>query len=151
MLAAFFLSMEVSAQGSIPSLDNNRADSNRVMEESETAYILGTREGSLMAGLNDVIYARGDWPEGIFTYDIVRRRPIYAMSVEGQGKGEIKDEIKDEAKGDIISHELFTIAEARLIAVEGNIATLRIIRSSREVRLNDRLLPKSEDVLRSGH
>lgn len=149
VLTTFFLSllsMRVPAQGlnldPKPTLNPPLDPALKLKKQKETAYILGTREGSLMAGLNEVIYARGDWPEGVSIYDIIHRRPIKALKEAGKG-GEGRQ------GGERIGYEHFSIAEARIIAVEGNIATLRIIRSSREIRLGDSLVPRPEGAINS--
>lgn len=113
---------------------NSLLNANRIVDEEEledAAYILGTREGNLLSGINDVIYARGDWIEGVSSYDIVRRKQVYTLPETGEE----------------IGVELATVAEARIIALEDDVATLRIIHSNQEVRLSDKLLPRMEEVI----
>lgn len=108
----------------------SRLSDNRIVDEAEledAGYLLGTRSGALLSGSGDVVYARGDWLEGVDSYDVVRPKQAYTLP----------------ATGEEVGVELSTVGQATIIALDDDVATMRIDESRQEVRLSDRLLPRA--------
>ena len=109
-----------------------------IIDESEldnAAYILETESGALLSGSGDNIYARGDWIEGINSYDVIRPKQVYTIPGSREKVG----------------IEVDRVAEARIVRRDGDIATLRIEDSRQEVRLSDRLIVREASAIPSGY
>ena len=98
-------------------------------EELETApYVVSGYHENLLTGAGDKLYARGVFEQGSTVYGVYRR---------GQ---EYKDPITKEELG----LQALDIGSGRLRAVDGDIGTLNITRTTEEIRLGDRLLRQEE-------
>ncbi|HSB95883.1 MAG TPA: LysM peptidoglycan-binding domain-containing protein [Spongiibacteraceae bacterium] len=89
-------------------------------------YVLTGKEGHIVGGAGDEIYARGSFEDEETSYGIFR---------------------KGEAFVDPDSHELLGIQAldiglGKIVSIDKDVATLSLNRSTQEVRLSDRLLPE---------
>lgn len=124
-----------SAIPTIPLEDINAFLSrSRVVEgdELETApYVLAGQDGRLIAGAGDEVHARGTFPEGEKNFGIYRAGQVF----------------KDPVTGEVLGKEATDIGSVRLREVEGEIGTLMVNRTRREINGADRLLPAVEQKL----
>ncbi|NOZ52135.1 MAG: LysM peptidoglycan-binding domain-containing protein [Gammaproteobacteria bacterium] len=98
-------------------------------EINNAAYIVASSEQHLIAGKGDNIYVRGLISNSETNYSVIRIGDPY------RNEGAKPD--------DILGYEAILVADA-LVEDFGDPATLRIIESSREVIVGDRLLPKQD-------
>jgi hypothetical protein len=98
-------------------------------EINNAAYIVASTDGHLIAGKGDEIYVRGLVAGGETEFTVIR----------------IGDPYRNEGAkpGDILGYEAIHVADAKVEAF-GDPSTLRIIESTREVIVGDRLLPKRD-------
>ena len=93
-------------------------------------YILIGREGHLLAGVGDQVYARGNFGEsevfGVYRPDKLYRDPVTRERLGVQA---------------------FDIGTVKMLDIERDIATMAINRSTEELRRTDRLLPLEEEAL----
>jgi len=96
-------------------------------EINNAAYIVASSDGHLIAGKGDNIYVRGLIAGGDTEFSVIR----------------IGDAYRNEGAkpGDILGYEAIHVADAKVESF-GDPSTLRIVDSSREVIVGDRLLPK---------
>lgn len=91
-------------------------------------YILAGREGHIVAGAGDEIYARGDFKSDSDSYGIYRRGETFI----------------DPDTDEVLGIQARDIGTGKLLSVEGEVATLALNRTTEEVRRGDRLLPEEE-------
>lgn len=106
---------------------------NRVVQpgDLETApYILIGREGHLLTGVGDQVYARGNFGQSKI-FGVFRPDKVY----------------KDPKTRELLGVQAFDIGTTKMLSIEGDIATMAINRSTEELRRVDRLLPLEEDAL----
>jgi nucleoid-associated protein YgaU len=103
--------------------------SNRIVDDAaeleRAPYILAGNAERVVSGAGDRIYARGDFAAGPAVYGLFRRGKVYS----------------DPKSGEVLGINLDDIGSAEVVAREDDIATLRLTRTTQEVRLADRLLP----------
>lgn len=103
--------------------------SNRIVDDAaeleRAPYILAGNAERVVSGAGDRIYARGDFAAGPAVYGLFRRGKVYS----------------DPKSGEVLGINLDDIGSAEVVAQEDDIATLRLTRTTQEVRLADRLLP----------
>ncbi len=100
---------------------------NRIVDEEVLAgapYVIAGRDGHVVTGMNDVVYARGALSKEVGTYGIYRAGEAY----------------KDPDTGEFLGLEATDIGLAKVLATEGDIATMEITSSRSDVRIQDRLL-----------
>ena len=108
-------------------------DRPRVVTEDQidnAPYIVSSYEEHLISGTGNKIYARN------------LEKPLTSYNVVRPGK-----EYIDPESGDVLGYEAIYLADARLIKVgedEDQLATLTVVKSSREVLNNDILIPYEE-------
>ncbi|RLK47153.1 LysM domain-containing protein [Alkalispirillum mobile] len=90
---------------------------------NEAPYVLTGREDRVLSAAGDNVYARGLGDEPAEAYNLVRRG----------------DAIEDPKTGDTLGYEAIDLGDAELLR-NGDPATLRVTRSTREVRAGDRLV-----------
>lgn len=115
---------------------NSFLSRSRIVSEEELAqgpHILAGPERRLIVGEGDRVYARGDFDDGVNNYGVYRKQKVYV------------DPITKEYLG---THAL-SIGTVSVITTEEDIATLRVTRSSEEMRPADRLLPSEERAIDS--
>lgn len=91
-------------------------------------YVLAGKEGHIVGGAGDEIYARGTFNDTETSYGIFR-------------KGE---SFTDPDNGEVLGIQAQDIGLGKLISKEKDVATLSLNRSTQEVRRGDRLLPEEE-------
>ena len=98
-------------------------------EVESAAYIVSGRDQRLVSGEGDVIYARGIVPgqSPKSRYVVLRVGQVYRN--------------KGASRGDVLGYEALHVADA-LVEEFDDPSTLRIIHSSREALVGDKLLPK---------
>lgn len=121
-------------EAAIPAIPLDRVDSflsrSRIvgLGEMETSpYILAGAEKRLIVGAGDKAYARGQFQE-LSNYGVFRKGDIY----------------KDPITKEVLGVHALSIGMVSTQEIQGDIATLSVIRTSEEIRTGDRLLP-SED------
>lgn len=106
--------------------------SNRIVNsqaEFENApYILAGNQESVVNAAGDRIFARGQFAEADKRYGIFRPGKTYTDPVTGEFLGINADDI----------------ATAEKLDIDGDIATLVLMRTTQETRLGDRLMPNEE-------
>ena len=99
-------------------------------------YVVGGEDNRVVYGENDVIYARDPveaWE------DLVRSYGIYRVG----------EEYVDPITKEILGYEALEIGLGRVANQESEIATMRLIRSSEDIRQGDRVLNATENSLQS--
>ncbi len=103
------------------------------LEELEAApYVLSGKEAHLITGAGDEIFARGD-AKGAEKLGIYRKSERYT----------------DPDSGEFLGLEARAIASTSVSAQDDDVVTLRVLRSSEEVRQGDRLLVSEDRELNS--
>ncbi len=108
---------------------------NRVVtpEEMEAApYVLIGKEQHLITGAGDTVFARGD-TEGAEKLGIYRTGETYV----------------DPDTNEFLGLEAKSIATGSVAAINGEVISLDVLRSSQELRQGDRLLPTEDRVINS--
>lgn len=103
----------------------------RIIEDDslDTApYVVSGGGGHIISGAGDKVYARGAFDHDEPVYGIYRRGQIF----------------QDPDTGEVLGLEAVDIGAGKVVAVDGEIATLNLNRSNEEVRVKDRLLPFQE-------
>jgi len=109
--------------------------SNRIVtvEELEAApYVLVGKEQHLITGAGDTVYARGKL-EDSDTVGVYRQSEQYI----------------DPDTNEFLGLEAKAIATTKVQAVSGEVATLKVLRSSEELRVGDRVLPTEDRAINS--
>lgn len=109
---------------------------NRVMSENllkEAPYILGGRGNRIISGAGDRIYARGQLLEE------QRRQGIYRAA----------NEYTDPETEEFLGFEMVKIADADVSAQTDDVITLDVVKSHKEVRVLDRVVPTEEVRIQS--
>ena len=114
-----------------PFLSNSRMVDQGLLESSP--YVLSGREGHIVTGAGDTLYARGNFTEDEIVYGIYRRAQVFT----------------DPKTGELLVIQARDIGSGKRIGLEGDIATLQINRSNEEIRRGDRLLPQEDRALKS--
>ncbi|MBX2808292.1 MAG: LysM peptidoglycan-binding domain-containing protein [Cellvibrionaceae bacterium] len=90
-------------------------------------YVVSGQESRLILGVGDRLYARGQFADTIPSYGIYRRGENYI----------------DPETEEILGVEALDVGAANIGAIDGDIATLSITRSTRDVRIGDRIMPSA--------
>ena len=109
-----------------PFLSNSRVVSSSQIEQAP--YVLAGKDGHIVVGAGDELFARGVFERGQDNYGIYRPGVAYI----------------DPDSDELLGYQAYAIANANVIGLEGDIATLALNQSSEEVRRSDRLLPDEE-------
>lgn len=97
-------------------------------------YVVAGKDRRLVSGAADILYARGKFEEGVTMYKIYR-------------KGRVFYDPNDKKQKTILGIEALEVGSAKVISLDGNIATLRVNRSGEEIKNGDRLLVADEQVV----
>lgn len=113
-------------------LVNHRAVNSSELDQS--GYIVAGKNGRIIMGKGDTFYARGhfDVPEGS-TFGIYQKGESY----------------KDPDTGEALGLQLVELGVARIEQIDGDVATMQLLSSHRDIHLGDRLLPTLEKKLDS--
>ena len=104
---------------------------NRVVAKEEindSPYIIAGGDKHIVMGVGDKIYARGAWDAGDQAYGVYRPGDAY----------------RDPDTKEVLGYQAIDVGLANMVKVDGDIATLKLLRSSQDIRVGDRLLPTVE-------
>lgn len=110
---------------------NSFLSSSRVVSAAEleqAPYVLAGGRDRLIVGKGDFLYARGEFPEDVQSFGVYRRGDIYV----------------DPVTKEVLGIQARDIGSVRMRALDGDIATTNVIRTTEEIRIKDRLLPQEE-------
>jgi LysM domain len=108
---------------------------NRIVTQDEldsAPYILIGKEQHLITGAGDEVFARGDM-KGAESVGVYRQSETYV----------------DPDSGEFLGLEAKSIATTSVRAMNGEVATLEVLRSNEELRQGDRVLPTEDRVINS--
>jgi nucleoid-associated protein YgaU len=91
-------------------------------------YVLSGKEGHIIGGAGDEIYARGKFDPNSSSYGIYRKGDTFV----------------DPDTKEVLGIDAVDIGLAKLLSTEKDVGTLALNRSTQEVRRSDRLLPEEE-------
>ncbi len=91
-------------------------------------YVLAGTDRRLIVGAGDRMYARGEFPENHPVFGVYRRGQTYI----------------DPETDEVLGLQALDIGTAKLRALDKDVATLAVTRTTEEIRLKDRLLPYEE-------
>lgn len=103
----------------------------RVLAENDfkgAPYVLAGKDGHIVTGAGSEIYGRGTFDEALTGYGVYRRAKPYV----------------DPETNELLGIQARDIGTAKLLALEGDVATMAMNRSTEEVRRGDVLLPEEE-------
>ncbi len=104
---------------------------NRVLTEEEieaSPYILAGDEQHIIMGLDDYMYARGDWSEPHDAYGIYRKGTAYI----------------DPDTKEVLGFAALDLGMGRLDRIDEDIARFKITESKEDIRPGDRMIPTEE-------
>jgi len=126
--------------GAIPAIPREHIEGflsgNRVLntEELKSApYIISGMEGRLILGAGDKVYARGEFSSELPVYQIYRMGKKY----------------HDPYTKERLGYEAIELGTARIGALDGDIATFDLERTTQQVAVKDRVLPSDEALLQT--
>ena len=109
---------------------------NLVVDEDlleQAPYILGGKNQRIIAGAGDRVYARGELVSDL------RLQSVYRPARE----------YRDPVDNELLGHELYKVADTLVVARDADLLSLDLTDSVEEVRLRDRVLPRSEEPIES--
>ena len=109
-----------------PFLNRGRIVGAGVLESAP--YVLAGKEGHIVGGAGDEIYGRGAFQPGETAFGIFRRGETFI----------------DPESGEVLGIQARDIGTAKLLAHEGEVATLALNRTTQETRRGDSLLTEEE-------
>jgi hypothetical protein len=115
-----------------PFLSDSRVVDREQLDSAQ--YVLAGKNGHVVTGAGDELFARGNFSEeSDKSFGIFRTGDAYI----------------DPDSGELLGYQAFSIAHAKVKAVDGDIATLMLNQTSEEVRTGDRLLPDEQRSISS--
>lgn len=130
----------VDDNGAIPSIPldeiNNFLSRSRIVtaEQLEKApHVVSGESERLVVGKGDRVYARGDFDDDVSVYGIYRKGDTYI----------------DPVTKELLGVQALDIGSGKMRALDEQIATLLMTRSTEEVRIGDRLLVEEERAIDS--
>ena len=115
-----------------PFLSHSRVVSKEKLQNA--AYVLAGADGHMLSGAGDQLFARGEFdPEGEKNFGIFRFGDVYI----------------DPDTEELLGYQALSIASAKVIDIQKDIATMGVNRATAEVRRGDRLLPYEQHNIRS--
>ena len=94
-------------------------------------YVLLGKEGHIVTGAGDEVYGRGKFDQTNTSYGIFRKGETFV----------------DPDTKEVLGVQALDIGLGKLLAVEKDVATLALNRSTQEIRRSDRLLPEEERAI----
>ena len=91
-------------------------------------YVLAGKDGHIVGGAGDDIYARGALDANVGSYGLFRKGQSFI----------------DPDNGELLGIQATDIGTAKLLSTEKDVSTLALNRTTQEVRRGDRLLPEEE-------
>jgi nucleoid-associated protein YgaU len=127
-------------EDAIPAIPLDRIDSflsrSRIVEAGvlEAApYMLAGPEKRVIVGAGDSAYARGDFIEGLKNYGVYRKEKNY----------------HDPVTKEFLGVHALSIGSLSVQTTTDDVATVKVIRTTEEIRMGDRLLPNEERAVDS--
>lgn len=108
----------------------------RILKQGEleaAPYVLSGKSGHILGGAGDEIYGRGSFPEGQKAYGVFRKGDLF----------------QDPDSGEVLGVQAISIATAKLLSAETEVASLALNATSEEVRRGDRFLKDETRSLRA--
>ena len=99
----------------------------------QAPYVIAAEGGRLVVGAGDFLYARGDFADAVPVYGVYRHGDIYV----------------DPETDEVLGYQALDIGTAKYRALENDVATLTVTRTTQEIRIKDRLLPHEERSIES--
>lgn len=131
---------EVEQGDAIPSIPldklNNFLSRSRIVTAEQLAaapHVVSGESKRLVLGKGDRLYARGQFDDSIPVYGVYRKGDTYL----------------DPETGEVLGVQALDIGSGRMRALEGDIATLLMTRTTEEVRIGDRLLTEEQRAIDS--
>ncbi len=127
---------EIAVTSAIPAIPLDDIQSaftkNRIVDQQyydSAPYIVSPMSKNLVIGTGDQVYARGDWPSEVTTFDIYREVTTFPDPDDNRNS----------------SMELITVGTARVVGEESDdVKRLQISASDSEIKIGDRLLTTEE-------
>jgi uncharacterized protein len=94
-------------------------------------YVLSGQEGRLILGAGDKLYGRGDFANNIPSYGLYRKGADYT----------------DPETGELLGIQAIDIGSVNIEALEDDIGTFNVTRSTGDIRVGDRILSTEERVI----
>lgn len=110
---------------------NNFLSRSRIVSAEDLArapHVVSGEAKRLVLGKGDRLYARGDFEDAVSVYGIYRKGETYV----------------DPVTGELLGVQAMDIGSGKMRALEGDIATLLMTRTTEEVRVGDRLLTEEQ-------
>jgi nucleoid-associated protein YgaU len=107
---------------------------NRVLEPGimeASPYVIAGQEKRIILGAGDRLYARGEFASNIPNYGVYRQGINYV----------------DPDTDEVLGVQAIDVGGANMRALDGDIATLTVTRSTGDVRIGDRILPTEERLI----
>lgn len=130
----------VDQNDAIPSISldaiNKFLSRSRIVSAEQLAsapHVVSGESKRLVLGKGDRLYARGEFDDSIPVYGIYRKGETYL----------------DPETGEVLGVQALDIGSGRMRALEGDIATLLMTRTTEEVRVGDRLLTEEQRAIDS--
>lgn len=130
----------VDQNDAIPSISleaiNKFLSRSRIVTAEQLAsapHVVSGESKRLVLGKGDRLYARGEFDDSIPVYGIYRKGETYL----------------DPETGEVLGVQALDIGSGRMRALEGDIATLLMTRTTEEVRVGDRLLTEEQRAIDS--
>ncbi|MBC6906166.1 LysM peptidoglycan-binding domain-containing protein [Saccharophagus sp. K07] len=121
----------IDADQAIPAIPlnkiNNFLSRSRIVTQAEldrAPHVVSGEAQRLVLGKGDRLYARGQFDDDVSVYGVYRKGDIYV----------------DPETGELLGIQAIDIGSGRMRALDGEIATLLMTRTTEEVRVGDRLL-----------
>ncbi len=137
------LSPAIRVQGSdeaISAIPLDRIDSflsnSRMLDSdllSTAPYMLAGNQGRVISGAGDNAYARGQFDDAIGNYGVYRKGKVY----------------KDPETKEVLGIYAQSVGTVNVDKLDGDVATLAVVRANEELRPGDRLLPSEDRVVDS--
>ena len=99
-----------------------------VGELEQAPHVVSGEDRRLIVGAGDNLYARGEFEDQLATYGIYRKGDLY----------------RDPVTEEVLGVQALDIGTAKLRNINGEIATMEIVRTTEEVRIGDRFLAQEE-------
>lgn len=109
-----------------PFMSNSRVVDQYTLKNAP--YVLAGEGGHIVSGAGDELFARGEFQEDQKNFGIFRPGDTFV----------------DPDTEELLGYQAFSVADAKVVGLERDIATLGLNRSTEEVRRGDRLLPDEE-------
>ena len=102
-------------------------------EYNNAPYVLAGEDGRLISGAGDQLFARGEIDSSVPVYGIYRKGKSFT----------------DPVTGEFLGYQALDVGAVRVAAIEEDIATMDVTRTTQEILIEDRLLPSADRAVAS--